>query len=100
LCRTVDTGYGLDVDRLLAEVPTALFEEWRALYDAEPWDAERSDMAAGGVICATLAARGAKPKSPNKYMPFLKQAKPKPQSQADMKAVLEAAFRDAERMTR
>ena len=100
MCRTVDTGYGLDVDRLLAELPTALFEEWRALYDGEPWDAERSDLAAGGMICASLAAHGGKPRSPEKYMPFLKQPKPKPQSQIEMKAVLEAAFRDTERMTR
>jgi len=41
------TGYGLDVDRLLSALPVELLDEWRELYDLEPWDAERTDLAAG-----------------------------------------------------
>jgi hypothetical protein len=93
LCRTVRTGYGLDVDCLLTETPSKLLAEWRTLYELEPWDAERSDYAMGTAIMHTVAAHGIAPKLPNEYMSFLQKAEPKPQKEADMKATWEAICR-------
>lgn len=71
-------------------MPTQLFEEWRALYDLEPWAEERADYAADEIVAAQWATHGTKPKPTGEYMRFLKTHEPKPQSQREMKAVLEA----------
>jgi len=71
-------------------VPTLLFEEWRALYDLEPWADARADYAADEIVAALWATHGTKPKQTGHYMQFLKKPEPKPQTQKEMKAVLEA----------
>jgi hypothetical protein len=60
------------------------------LYDIEPWGDERSDLAAGGLVAATVAVHGGEPKPPSAYMPLLKKPKSKPQSEDSMKAVAAA----------
>lgn len=86
LSRTVVTRYGLDVDRLLRDTPAELFEEWRTLYDMEPWGEERTDYAVGTVIAHMLAANGIEPKLPRDYMLFLRsREEQKPVSESDLK---------------
>jgi len=92
LCRTVHTGFGLDFERLLADTPSALFEQWRVLYDLEPWDAERLDEAIGTLIAHVAAVHGVQPKAPVEYMRLLR-GEPAVQSQDEMKRVFEAVCR-------
>ena len=89
LARSVSTGYGLDVDALLRNTPTPLLEEWRALYDLEPWGEARSDFATGTLIGHLAAAQGATPREPIEYMHYLRVPLPpaKPQTEEDLKAV-------------
>jgi hypothetical protein len=89
LCRTCNTGFGLDVDRLLAEVPAELFEQWWELYAAEPWDAERTDLAFGELIAHVNTTHGVEAKAPRDYMPLLKKATGKRQSQGEMQRTWE-----------
>ena len=77
--------HGLDVDRLLAETPCEVLEEWRALYAMEPWGEERTDFAAGTTIMHLAAAAGAAPKAPCEYMHFLKKPEVKPQKESTMR---------------
>ena len=86
LCRTVNTGFGLDVDRLLRETPIELFEEWRTLYELEPWADERADLAVGTAIAHVNACHGVEPKPPAEYMYYLHKAEPVEQSEEDMKS--------------
>lgn len=94
LCRTCTTGFGLDWERLLDATPSPLLEQWRVLYDLEPWDAERTDEAIGTLVAHLVAVHGVQPKSPAGYMRYLRREEP--QSEASMKAVFEAACRAAE----
>lgn len=72
-------------------IPPRLFEEWRELYELEPWAEERSDLAAGITIMHNVAAHGAQAREPMKYMPFLRAyRREKPQSQEEMKAAFDA----------
>jgi hypothetical protein len=88
----------LNVDRLLEETDSRLFEEWRQLYELEPWADEREDLAAGEIVCATIAAAGGNPKGPRDYMPFLKRPETKPQSEDEMKRVAATVFGMAEKL--
>jgi hypothetical protein len=100
LCRTVDTGFGLDVDRLLSETPLAIFEEWRALYGLEPWAEERADLAAGVAVMHNIACHGAEPKGPRDYMPYLRRQKlrrERPQSAGEMQKKWDAICETMER---
>jgi hypothetical protein len=82
--------YGLDVDRLLEESPSQMFEEWRTLYEMEPWADERSDLAAGIQIMHNVNAAGVDPRQPAEYMPYLRREPAKPQSEADIKQAFNA----------
>lgn len=64
-------------------MPAALFEEWRALYDCEPWADERADLAVGQAISYTAAFHNVAPKAPREYMELLRTP-PKPQTQDDL----------------
>lgn len=67
-------------------------DEWRELYDLEPWDAERTDLAAGVQVMHAVAAAGGQPRQPVDYMPVLRRAraeqerKAKPAPERTMKA--------------
>ena len=96
LCRTAATSYGLDVDRLLNEMPLKLFEEWRTLYEMEPWADERADYAAGAIVASVNKDEGKILEFARKYMPFLVRPPKKPQSEEDMKAAWGAICRAME----
>jgi hypothetical protein len=66
-------------------MPSPLFEEWRTLYDMEPWGDERADYTAGAIVASTQGDSGKVLELARKYMPFLKSPKRKPQTEADMK---------------
>ncbi len=89
--------YGLSVDRLLDETDVEVFEEWRLLYDMEPWGEERSDLAAGVQIMHQASAAGVKPRAPIDYMPFLKREESKPQTQEEQMAEVDAINRMLEK---
>jgi hypothetical protein len=89
LCRTVPTGYGLDFERLLAEMPVEQFEKWRVLYGLEPWAEERTDLAAGIGVAHNLESHGLHAAHPREYMPYLQKPEPKMQSEAEMKEAFE-----------
>lgn len=93
MCRTVNTGFGLDADRLLDETPTELFEEWRTLYEMEPWADERSDLAAGRMTMHLVGALGKEARAPKEYMPLLERGvqKKRQQTEDDMKKIWSAA---------
>ena len=97
LCRTIDTGFGLDVDRLLRETPIELFEEWRILYGMEPWGEERADIAVGTAIANNMACHGVEPKEPAEYMEYLRKEQPQEQSEASMKATIGGLSKALER---
>ena len=84
------TGFGVDVDGLLEAMPARLLAEWEAAYDLEPWGEERSDLAAGTTIMHLVAAAGVQPKAPLEYMPFLKRAAAKPQTEDEIRAAWSA----------
>jgi len=85
LCRSIDTGFGLRFDRLLEEIPTEIFEQWRVLYDAEPWGEDRIDFAFGTAIMHNAAAHRMETRSPMDYMHYLrKQKREKPQKEEDI----------------
>ena len=67
-------------------MPLALFEEWRTLYEMEPWAEERADYAAGAIAASVNRDEGKILELARKYMPFLKQPPRKPQSETEMKA--------------
>ncbi len=96
LCRTVNTGFGLDFQRLLDATPSPLFEQWRVLYDLEPWDAERTDEAVGTLIANVAAAHGVPPQPPARYMRLLCREQ-KGQTEEEMKGVFEDACRHVEK---
>ncbi len=54
------------------------------LYGMEPWGDERRDLADGRKIGYMVAAHGGEPKSPQNYMPLLKHAPVKRQSEEDI----------------
>jgi hypothetical protein len=75
---------------LLRETPTELFDEWRALYDEEPWADERLDFAIGTAIAHNYACHpGADPRPPIEYMQYLKQEEEQKQSREDMVKIRE-----------
>lgn len=82
--------YGLSVDAMLDDVNAETIEQWRTLYDLEPWAEERADIAAGIGVMHTVAAAGVKPRQPVDYMPYLQRDEPKPQSVEEQKAVVNA----------
>ena len=92
LCRTVNTGYGLDYERLLADTDSRLFEQWRTLYSVEPWADERGDEAIGTLISYLAALNRVPPKAPRDYMERLKRPE-KPQSEHEMKSVVDGIRR-------
>jgi hypothetical protein len=51
LCRTIDTGYGVNVDAFLASITREQFNEWIALYRLEPWgdDWQQAAMLAAAI---------------------------------------------------
>jgi hypothetical protein len=81
---------------LLDEMPLELFEEWRTLYEIEPWADERADYAAGAIVASLQKDQGKIVELARKYMPFLKQPPKRPQSEADMKAVWKAICKKME----
>jgi hypothetical protein len=66
-------------------MPTKLFEEWRTLYEMEPWAEERADYAAGSIAASINHDEGKIMELARKYMPFLKKPIKKPQSEEEMK---------------
>ena len=50
-----------------------LFEEWRTLYEMEPWADERADYAAGAIVASLNNDEGKIVELARKYMPFLKK---------------------------
>lgn len=44
LCRTLGHGRWRHPDEMLAEMPAAWFDDWRAAYEADPWGEERADL--------------------------------------------------------
>lgn len=98
LCRTVAGGqFGLDWRRLLDETPSPLLEQWRTMYDLEPWGDERTDEAIGTLVAHTVAAHGVPPQPPRQYMRILRKEESE-QSESKMRAAFSSACRAAEQM--
>jgi hypothetical protein len=95
LCRTVPGRFGLDFERLMAETPSPVFEQWRVLYDMEPWDAERTDEAMGTLIAHLVAVHGVEPKTPSEYMRLLR-SEAAVQDQAGVRTAFENLCRQME----
>jgi hypothetical protein len=74
----------------LAETTAEQFEEWRTLYEMEPWGEERADIAAGILAGVIDKQEGKLLEIARKYMPFLKREPVKPQSEADMQKAWDA----------
>lgn len=74
-------------------MPADLFERWRELYHAEPWDAERTDLAIGQLIAYSQGTPGEPVKAPANYMPLLKRPEKKPQSRRELHAAWEAVVK-------
>ena len=91
--------YGGDVTRLLDEMPSPEFEQWRILYDLGPWDETRSDLAAGQQIATAVAIAGGKPQPAQQYMPFLREAE-KPQTEDEQRAIVGVIVKATEKGTR
>jgi hypothetical protein len=71
-------------------MPLELFDEWRTLYEMEPWADERADYAAGAIVASLNNDEGKIVELAQKYMPFLQKPKKRPQSEEDMKRTWEA----------
>ncbi len=75
----------------LARCDSRQFAEWQAYYELEPWGEERADLRAG-IIASTIAnvnrGKGQKAFSPGDFMPEFAKPPPKPQTPAEMFAVM------------
>ncbi len=80
LARTV--LHTCDIDAVL-EMPAELFDEWRLLFNHEPWGEERLEYLLG----FTTAALVGKGRAPSWYMPFITPPK-REMSGEEMKAVI------------
>ena len=83
----------------MKSIPLPLFEEWRTLYDLEPWAEERADFATGTAIMHNAAAHNAETRQPAEYMHYLRaHRREKPQSEETMKAAFDAICETRRRM--
>jgi hypothetical protein len=82
----------------MAEMPLELLEEWRTLYDLEPWGEERTDLATGIAISHNAAVHGVESKPPAKYMHYIdpERYEPKGQAEDDMKKTWDAICKNRE----
>ncbi len=85
----MNTGFGLDVDRLLAETPAAIFEEWRTLFELEPWGEDFADeLHAEQCSVITIASTNMKAISSDKF----RHRGDVPQEQPQTEEETQAAF--------
>jgi hypothetical protein len=104
LCRTVPTGCGLDWRRLLAETPQLLLEEWRMLYDlepwGEPWQGQRDDLRTGILCMVNEICHGRQPREPLAYIPGANREERPPQTEAELREVCAAIAKAADEMSK
>ncbi len=87
----MNTGFGLDVDRLLAETPAPLFEEWRTLFAIEPWGEDFADeLHAEQCSVITIASPNIKAISSDKFRRRGDVPEEEPQTEEEMQAAFAA----------
>lgn len=81
------------MDRLLAEIPAPLFDEWMAFYSLDPWGENRADFRIAQLTTRVynyLRSAEEKPYSPVDFMPYVD--KPPPPSPEELQERLLAKF--------